>query len=306
MKVYTDIDQFKKVNNPIVTIGTFDGVHIGHQKIIQRIKEIAKKENGETVLLTFFPHPRMVLQPGNDDLKLLTTQEEKIELLEKEGVDHLIIYPFTAAFSKLSSVEFIKSILVSKIGTKKLVIGYDHHFGRNREGSFKHLKEFGPVYGFEVEEIPAQDIDNINVSATKIRNAILEGDIETANLYLGHLYSLRGEVVAGDKIGRTIGFPTANIKVKERYKLIPAHGVYAVDVHYNKKVFKGMLNIGIRPTVHNNQQTIEVNIFNFDENIYGQEIIIFLKKRIRNEEKFDNLEALKKQLAKDKQTAIAI
>ena len=306
MRVYTDIDQFKKVNNPIVTIGTFDGVHIGHQKIIQRIKEIAKKENGQTVLLTFFPHPRMVLQPDNDDLKLLTTQEEKIELLEKEGVDHLIIYPFTAAFSKLSSVEFIKNILVNKIGTKKLVIGYDHHFGRNREGSFKHLKEFGPVYGFEVEEIPAQDIDNINISATKIRKAILEGDIETANLYLGHLYSLRGEVVAGDKIGRTIGFPTANIKVKDPYKLIPANGVYAVDVLYNKKMFKGMLNIGIRPTVHNNQQTIEVNIFNFDENIYGQEIIIFFKKRIRNEEKFDNLETLKKQLAKDKQTAIVI
>lgn len=304
MKVYTDIDQFKKVNNPIVTIGTFDGVHIGHQQIIQRIKEIAKKVNGETVILTFFPHPRMIL--NSDDLKLLTTQEEKIELLKKEGIDHLIIYPFTEAFSKLTYIEFVRNILVEKIGTKKLVIGYDHHFGRNREGSFKHLKEFGIQYEFEVEEIPAQDIDNINISSTKIRKAILEGDIETANLYLGHSYSLRGEVVEGDKIGRVIGFPTANIQVKEHYKLIPANGVYAVDVLYNEQLFKGMLNIGIRPTLHNNQQTIEVNIFNFDKSIYGQKLILFFKRRIRNEEKFENIEALKKQLVKDKQTAIAI
>lgn len=306
MKVYTDLDQFKEVVNPVVTIGTFDGVHIGHRKIIQRIKEVAKKVNGETVLLTFFPHPRMILHPEDNKVKLITSQEEKIELLARESIDHLIIHPFTPEFSNLSSIEFIRNILVEKIGTKKLVIGYNHHFGKNREGSFKHLKEFSDVYGFEVEEIPAQDIDNVSISSTKIRNALLEGDVETANLYLGHSYQLRGEVVEGDKIGREIGFPTANIQVKDRYKLIPANGVYAVDVVCNGEKHKGMLNIGNRPTVNNNRNAIEVNIFNFDKNIYGKEIGVFFKKRIRDEKKFDNLEELKNQLIKDKQKAITI
>ena len=306
MKVYTDLDQFKKVINPVVTIGTFDGVHIGHRKIIQRIKEIAKKENGETVLFTFFPHPRMILHPEDNNVKLITTQEEKIELLANESIDHLIIHPFTPEFSNLSSLEFIRNILVDKIGTKKLVIGYNHHFGKNREGSFKHLKEFSDVYGFEVEEIPAQDIDSVSISSTKIRRALLEGDVETANLYLGHYYQLSGEVVEGDKLGREIGFPTANILVREKYKLIPANGVYAVDVAHEGERYKGMLNIGIRPTVNNNHKAIEVNIFNFDKNIYGKRISVFFKKRIRDEKKFENLNALRNQLIKDKQKAITL
>lgn len=288
----------------MVTTGTFDGVHLGHQQIIKRLREIAEKEGGETVLLTFSPHPRMVLFPDSNEIKLLTTEHEKIELLEKYGIDHLIIHPFTKEFSRLSSLEFVRNILVNKIGTSKLVIGYNHHFGRNREGKFEHLKEYGPVYGFEIEEIPAQDVDNINVSSTKIRNAIKNGDIFTANLFLGHQYSLRGVVVEGDKIGREIGFPTANIMVKETYKLIPGDGVYAVDVYVNNVEYKGMLNIGIRPTLDKHENVTEVNIFDFDQNIYGEEIVINFRKRIRDEVKFNDLSSLKNQLIKDKLIAI--
>ena len=300
MKVYRNIDEFQKLDNAIVTTGTFDGVHVGHQKIIKRLKEIAQKEVGETVLLTFFPHPRVVLFPENDELKLLTTEEEKISLLKFYGVDHLIIHPFTKEFSRLSSVDFVRNILVNKIGTQKLVIGYNHHFGRNREGTFEHLREFGPIYGFDVEEIPAQDIDSINVSSTKIRQAVLAGDIKTANLYLGHSYSLSGNVMPGNKIGRTIGFPTANILVKQNYKMIPLDGVYAVDVFFKGEKHVGMLNIGNKPTVGINEKTIEVNIFDFDQDIYNQEIVISFKDRIRDELKFKDLNALVDQLRKDK------
>ena len=306
MKVYTSIDQFEKLDNAIVTTGTFDGVHIGHQKIISRLKEIAKLDNGETVLLTFFPHPRVVLFPDNDDLKMLSSEEEKISLLEYYGIDHLIIHPFTKEFSRLGSVEFVRNILVNKIGTKKLVIGYNHHFGRNREGTFEHLKEFGHIYGFNVEEIPAQDIDNVNVSSTKIRNAILAGDIKTASLYLGHLYSLSGIVIEGNKLGRKIGFPTANLFVEHSYKMIPLNGVYAVDVSVSGRKFSGMLNIGNRPTVGITEKTIEVNIFDFDEDIYDQKINVYFKERIRDEVKFPDLNALKDQLTKDKITASLI
>ncbi|HET6243870.1 MAG: bifunctional riboflavin kinase/FAD synthetase [Bacteroidetes bacterium] len=306
MRVYFSLDEFNEANNPVVTTGTFDGVHIGHQTIIKRLKELAEKENGETVLITFFPHPRMVLYPSDDSLKLINTQEEKIELLDKYGINHLIVIPFTKEFSRLSSIEFVRNILVNKVRTKKLVIGYNHHFGRNREGSFEHLKEFGPVYGFEVEEIPAQDMENVSVSSTKIRAALLEGDINTANSYLGHPYSLRGNVVLGNKLGREIGFPTANIKIPEKYKLIPANGVYVVDVIIENSRFQGMLNIGNNPTVNNNnkEQTIEVHIFDFSKDIYGQKIIVEFKDRIRDEIKFENLEQLKEQLEKDKKTAL--
>ncbi|MDQ3190393.1 MAG: bifunctional riboflavin kinase/FAD synthetase [Bacteroidota bacterium] len=308
MKVYFSLDEFSEAKNPVVTTGTFDGVHIGHQTIIKRLKELAKKEDGETVLITFFPHPRMVLYPLDDSIKLINTQEEKVELLKKYGIDHLIIIPFTKEFSRLSSIEFVRNILVNKIGTKKLVIGYNHHFGRNREGSFEHLKEFGPVYGFEVEEIPAQDIDDVNVSSTKIRTALLEGDIKNANSYLGHPYELRGEIVPGNKIGRQIGFPTANIRIPEQYKLIPSNGVYVVDVILNSNRHRGMLNIGTNPTLNNNnkEQTIEVHIFDFTDDIYGQKIIIEFKDRIRDEVKFDNLDQLKFQLEDDKKTALKL
>ena len=293
-----------KLEKAVVTTGTFDGVHVGHQTIINRLKEIALRIGGETVLMTFDPHPRAVLQPENTDLKLLSDINEKTFLLEQAGIDHLIIQPFTIPFSRKTSLEFIEELIVEKIGTTKLVIGYDHHFGRNREGSFEHLKEYGPMYGFEVEEIPAQDIDNVNVSSTKIRAALQEGDISTANLYLGHKYMLTGEVVGGDALGRKLGYPTANIHNNETRKLVPKTGVYAVKVLWNNEWFGGMLNIGIRPTVTEETITkIEVHIFNFDHSIYGQQIRVFFCARLRDEKRFESLDALKQQLHEDEKSA---
>ncbi len=306
MKVYTNIDDFKDVKNPIVTTGTFDGVHLGHQKIINKLKDVAKEENGSTVLLTFSPHPRMVLFPDDNELKLLNTLEEKAELLEKYGVDHLIVYPFTKEFSRLTSIEFVRNILVNSIQTKRLVIGYNHHFGRNREGSFEHLKEYGPLYGFEVEEIPAKDIDHIQISSTKIRNALLIGDVKTATVYLGHIYTLTGTVVKGRQLGRTIGYPTANLQVTDTYKLVPGDGVYAVRVKHNNTFYSGMLNIGNNPTVEGKGKSIEVNIFDFNKDIYGDEATIYFIERLRDEVKFNNLEELKQQLAKDKEDSLSM
>jgi riboflavin kinase/FMN adenylyltransferase len=300
VKVYTNINDFIGVKNPIVTTGTFDGVHLGHQKIIKRLKDLAKEETGETVLLTFYPHPRMVLFPDDNELQLINTQAEKIELLEHYGIDHLIIYPFTKEFSRLSSVEFVRNILVNTIKTKRLVIGYNHHFGRNREGSFEHLKEYGPLYGFEVEEIPAKDIDSIEISSTKIRNALLSGDVTTANTYLGHDFSISGKVIQGKQLGRTIGYPTANIQLQDKYKIVPADGVYAVKVKHNDKLYNGMLNIGNNPTIEGKGRSIEVNIFNFNMDIYNQDATIYFIERLRNEIKFNGLDELTKQLALDK------
>jgi len=306
LKVYHSLEEFKKLDNAIVTTGTFDGVHIGHQAILRKLVDFAKKENGESVLITFFPHPRMVLQK-DIDIKLLNTISEKIALLRKTGIDHLLIFPFTKEFSRISSVDFVRDILLNKIGTKKLVIGYDHQFGRNREGSFKHLQEFGPIYGFDVEEISAQDIDNISVSSTKIRTALLEnGDVKTASKYLGNHYHLSGNVVNGKRLGSKIGFPTANINVEESYKLIPKDGVYAVTIEIDKKVYKGMLNIGNRPTIKGKGKTIEVNIFDFNREIYNHEIKLCFIDRLRDEKKFENLDALKKQLSLDKVNALKI
>lgn len=299
MKVYTRIEDFKDVKNPVVTTGTFDGVHLGHQKIITRLKEVGQEENGETVLLTFYPHPRMVLFPDDHELKLINTQQEKIELLEKYGVDHLIIYPFTKEFSRLTSVEFVRNILVNQIKTKRLVIGYNHHFGRNREGSFEHLKEYGPLYGFDVEEISAEDIDDIEISSTKIRKALQTGDVQTATKYLGHTYSVTGKVVEGHKLGRTIGYPTANVVIDDVYKLIPVDGIYAVKVKHDTALYGGMLSIGNNPTVEGKGRSIEVNIFDFDKTIYGENVTIYFIEWLRSEVKFDSLEALKQQLATD-------
>ncbi len=304
LKVYHHIDEFEGSGNAVVTTGTFDGVHSGHQAIIKRLNEIAAKENGESVLLTFYPHPRMVLFPDDIDLKLLTTQEEKIKLLEKYGVQHLIIHPFTKDFSRLTSLQFVREILVSKIKTKKLVIGYDHHFGRNREGSFEHLKESGSLYGFSVEEIPAQDVDHVAVSSTKIRHALKEGDVKTAKEFLGHDYTLTGKVIDGEKKGRELGYPTANISVESRYKLIPAIGIYAVKTEVEGNLYNGMLYIGSRPTLNGTYQSIEVNLFDFDKDIYGKHITVHFISRIRNDIKFDNLNQLKEQLAADKLMAI--
>ena len=306
MKVYTNIEDFEEVKNPVVTTGTFDGVHLGHQKIISRLKAAALENNGETVLLTFYPHPRMVLFPDDNELKLLNTQQEKIELLQKYGIDHLIIYPFTKEFSRLTSVEFVRNILVNKIKTKRLIIGYNHHFGRNREGSFEHLKEYGPLYGFEVEEIPAKDIEHIEISSTKIRKALQTGDVKVATTFLGHLYSLNGKVVEGLKLGRTIAYPTANIVVEDKYKLIPADGIYAVKIKQDNVLYGGMLSIGNNPTVVGKGRSIEVNIFDFDKDIYGQEVTIYFIERLRDEVKFNNLEELKEQLMKDKVNSLKL
>ena len=306
MKVYYSIDDFQKLDKAAVTTGTFDGVHLGHRKILGQLNKTARSIEGESVLLTFFPHPRMVLQPDLD-LKLINSQKEKIELLKSTGLDHLIIHPFTAEFSRTSSLDFVRNILVNQIGAKKLVIGYDHHFGRNREGSFEHLKEFGPLYGFEVEEISAQDIDDTTVSSTKIRNAISEGTIEIANQYLNYEFPLSGKVVEGERIGTKIGFPTANIVVGDSYKIIPANGVYAVRVIFPNETEKpevfGMCNIGIRPTFGGKFQTIEVHLFDFEEDLYGQQLEIRFVHSLRKEMKFDGPETLKNQLSKDEKTA---
>ena len=299
MKVYKHLSEFKPIKNAVVTTGTFDGVHIGHQKIIHRVKEIAHQIAGESVIITFHPHPRLVLFPEDNHLKILNTLPEKIKLLEASGINHLIIIPFTKEFSRLSSVDFIQQILVDQIGTKKLVIGYDHHFGKNREGSFEHLKHYGPSYGFEVEEIPKQDINDVGVSSTKIRTALAQHQIAIANQYLGYPYAIEGIVVKGDQIGRSIGFPTANIQIQESHKLIPADGIYAVHMLWQSQTYKGMLYIGDRPTVQGSKKVIEVNIFEFDQEIYDEQIQVKLIAYIRGDQKFDSLAALKLAIQQD-------
>lgn len=301
MKIYNNISSFNQVDKPIVTTGTFDGVHFGHRKIIDRLNQTAQKFGGESVLLTFSPHPRMVLFPDDHGVQLLNTMEEKIHLLENAGIQHLIIQPFTIDFSRTSSVSFVRDIIVNQLNTYKLVIGYNHHFGRNREGSFEHLKEFAPLYGFEVEEIPVQLLDDVGVSSTKIRRALLNGNVQQANDYLGYNYSLNGTVVQGRKIGRTIGFPTLNIEVKEANKLIPKNGVYAVQMMHADKLIYGMMNIGNNPTISNDTSIkIEVHLFNFNYDLYNCDVEIQLLSFFRDEIQFNNLEELKTQLDQDK------
>jgi riboflavin kinase/FMN adenylyltransferase len=306
MKIYHGIDDFVKLDNAVVTSGTFDGVHVGHQKILSRLQEIARRTSGETVVLTYWPHPRLVLHPEDDTLKLLNTFEEKAVLLKEAGIQHLIRIPFTKEFSHLSSQEFIRKILVDTIGTKILVIGYDHHFGKNREGTFEQLKANGPKYGFDVEEIPRQDVDNVAVSSTKVRQALEKGDVDTATHCLGRQYSLTGRVVAGDKIGRLIGFPTANIDVDMRHKLIPMHGIYAVSVLHEQQHYGGMLYIGTRPTINGTRLNVEVNIFDFHQEIYGESLTIRFQRLIRHDAKFSDLEQMKVQLKKDEEDSRAI
>lgn len=299
MKIHQGLNAIQPIRNAVVTIGTFDGVHIGHREILQRLKEIALKNNGETVVVTFWPHPRLVLFPDDDSLKLLSTFEEKAEILLNLGIDHLVAIPFTKEFSNLTSEQFTQRVLLDKIGTKRLVIGYDHRFGKNREGSFEHLKANEKEYGFKVEEISKQEIDNIAVSSTKIRKALEIGDVKTANSYLGQHYSLSGKVVEGNRIGRKIGFPTANIEIVEKFKLVPADGVYAVKVSLEDRNYQGMLNIGNRPTIGDDKRSIECNIFNFSADIYNSKIKVELIERVRAELKFDNVEQLKQQLEMD-------
>lgn len=301
MQVYHDIYSFPKLSFPIVTTGTFDGVHLGHCTILEKLKSYRLVDGHEAVVVTFNPHPRLVLQPNNTSLELLNSLEEKIELLSKQGIDHLLVIPFDMKFAALSSLEFIQQILVETIGTKKLVIGHDHHFGKNREGSFENLRQSGPQFGFEVEEIPGKDIDHVAISSTKIREALHNGDILTANTFLGYQYRMEGTVVKGRQIGNTLGFPTANLEISGDRKLIPKNGVYAVTVSIQNSIYQGMMNIGNRPTVENNgERKVEVHLLNFSKNLYGEKIRINCIDRIRSEKKFASLEELKFQLHQDK------
>ncbi|MDG1508497.1 MAG: bifunctional riboflavin kinase/FAD synthetase [Flavobacteriaceae bacterium] len=304
MKIIRSITAFNSSEKTIVTIGTFDGIHIGHQKILKDLIKTAKKEGKKSVLLTFFPHPRMVLQKDNKIL-LLNTIEEKSGLLEKMGLDYLIIHPFSKEFSRLTALDFVRDVLVNKLNTSRLIIGYDHHFGKNREGNIHQLKEYSLLYDFKVEEIPAQDIDDVSVSSTKIRTALKEGNLKTANNYLGYHYMLNGTVVSGKKLGGTIGFPTANLEIKEPYKLIPKTGVYIIKTHINTVLYTGIMNIGFNPTVLGKHQTIEAHLFDFSEDLYGKEVMIEFIYFLREEHKFESIEELVVQLNIDKENAIS-
>ncbi|MBD1392754.1 bifunctional riboflavin kinase/FAD synthetase [Mucilaginibacter glaciei] len=306
MKIYNNIDDFKAVANAVVTIGTFDGVHIGHRKIIARLKELAAASGGETVILTFFPHPRMILHPEDEEIKLITTMAEKARLLEQMGVDHLIITPFSRDFSNQSAEEYIRDILVNQIGTKKIVIGYDHRFGKDRQGGLEDLLALAPEYGYKVVEIAEQDINDVAISSTRIRKALLEGDIDIANECLGYPFFITGKVIRGDQIGRTLGYPTANLVVEERYKLIPSDGIFAVKVLVEGKEYKGMAYIGHRPTINGMTRNIEVNIFDFNADIYNKELRMEFLHYVRGDIKFASLDELVVQLGKDKEDVQAL
>lgn len=302
MKIVSNAFNFNSTEQTFVTIGTFDGVHFGHQKIIEKLVLQAKKEGKKSVVLTFFPHPRMVLQAGAN-IELINTIDEKAILLEKTGLDYLIIHPFSQEFSRTSALEFVRDLLVNQLNISKLIIGYDHHFGKNREGNITQLTEYSLVYGFTVEEIPAQDIDDVSVSSTKIRTALHSGNLKTANKYLGYPFMLSGKVVNGKQLGGKIGYPTANIHVEERYKLIPKTGVYVVKSIIDEKIVYGMMNIGNRPTVDGKHQTIEVHFFDFNKDLYHKNLTVELLYFLRDEHKFESIEELIQQLKKDEQTA---
>ncbi|HEU4789933.1 MAG TPA: bifunctional riboflavin kinase/FAD synthetase [Flavobacterium sp.] len=309
MKIFHSISDFQvasgeNAKKTILTLGTFDGVHFGHKKILEKVTQNTENEKYESLVLTFFPHPRMVLQEDSD-IKLLNTIDEKIELLDKIGIQNLVIHPFDESFSRLTAEEFVKNILVDQFHIHKIIIGHDHRFGRNRTANIDDLKDFGKQYGFEVEEISAQEIKEVSVSSTKIRQALIEGNVALANEYLGYDYSLTGIIAKGKQLGRTIGFPTANLKLEESFKLIPKNGVYIVKSIIDSKTVLGMMNIGFNPTVEGKNQTIEINYFNFDKDLYDQKITVSILERIRSEEKFDSVALLKEQLEKDRNTALA-
>jgi riboflavin kinase/FMN adenylyltransferase len=303
LKTFQSIYDFRPKNKTVLTLGTFDGVHFGHKKIIEKLIQNASFCECESLVLTFFPHPRMVLQDSNE-IKLLNTIEERTELLQKAGLDNLIIHPFDQAFSRLTAEEFVSSILVDQLHVKKIIIGYDHRFGRNRTADIHDLINFGEKYDFEVEQISAQEIDEVSVSSTKIRNALMNGHIRLANDYLGYHYFLSGTVIKGKGIGRTLDFPTANLQIQETYKLIPKNGVYIVQSLIENKLVFGMMNIGFNPTVNGETKSIEIHFFDFDGDLYSKKIEIQLLDRIRDEVKFESIEKLKEQLFKDKIIAV--
>ncbi len=303
MKIFDHINQCKNLKNPVLTLGMFDGIHIGHQALIRQLNEIAKQEQGESVLLTFEPHPKVVLGKGEDDLMLLTTLEEKIDLLKKAGLENLTFHPFTKEFSDLSAGEFVKKLLVDGIGIHTIVIGYDHHFGKNRQGNFNQLNELSKKFGFHCVKIEEVKSGGKHISSTQIRNALLEGKVEFAREGLGRNYSFTGKVQHGDKIGRTLGFPTANLEIG-KYKLIPGNGVYVVKVQIENEIFKGLLSIGTRPTITNSEEKrVEVYILDFDRNIYDEMISVELIHKIRDDKKFESIEELIAQMNEDKKFA---
>lgn len=304
MKIFHSINDFSSTKKTILTLGTFDGVHIGHKKILKKLTKNTENQKYESLVLTFFPHPRMVLQE-HSDIKLLNTIDEKIDLLEKIGIENLVIHPFDEAFSRLTAEEFVSNILVNRFHIQKIVIGHDHRFGRNRTANIDDLIAYGKEYGFEVEQISVQEINDISVSSTKIRNALLEGDMALANDYLGYNYFLTGSIIQGKQLGRTIGFPTANLKIEENYKLIPQNGVYIVKSIIDGQSVFGMMNIGFNPTVNGQKQSIEIHYFDFNADLYNQKISVSILQRIRSEQKFESVDLLKEQLEKDKKTALA-
>lgn len=303
MSEVRNVGSYQSEQPTVVTIGTFDGVHIGHRKIVSHLIETAKVEGLKSVILTFFPHPRMVLQKDTN-IKLINTMDERHDILQSLGIDYLFIKEFTKEFSRMGAEDFVKELLVDKLHAKRIIIGYDHRFGRNRKADIEDLKKFGLQYDFEVEEIPAQDVDAVAVSSTKIRKALNEGNIEKANAYLGYNFIITGTVVKGKGLGNELGFPTANIEVKESYKLIPKKGSYIIKTRIDGEIIFGMMNIGVNPTVDGKSQTIEVNFFDFDKNLYGHKIKIELLGRLREEQRFESLDQLKEQLAKDKTIAL--
>ncbi|HXP53040.1 MAG TPA: bifunctional riboflavin kinase/FAD synthetase [Bacteroidia bacterium] len=309
MKIYNSIDEFAAsgVKKTIVTTGTFDGVHLGHQTILKRLNELSVKQDAESVLLTFSPHPRTVLFPDGEPMHFLSTFPEKQVLLKEAGIKHLIVHPFTLELAKVSAYNYVRDILVGKLHVKGLVIGHDHRFGRNREGSIKELKEWAPVLGFDVEELVPFKLGDITISSSKIRRAIAGGDLETANSYLGYTYSIHAKVVHGLNLGgKELGYPTANLEVEDQNKIIPGDGIYAVYATYEGKKYKGMMSIGFNPTVEGKGRSMEVHIFDFDSNIYDKHLSVFFYKKIRNEEKFDSMAALKKQLDNDKEVTLKL
>ena len=307
LRIFSNLEEAKAISKPVLTTGTFDGVHLGHRKIIDRLNSAANEIGGESTLFTFAKHPRMVLHPEDHGLELLNTRDEKLMLLENAGLQNLIVQPFTEGFSRLSATEYVRDILVGKIGVSKLIVGYDHHFGRNREGDFSQLQEFSSMYQFDLEEIPAHEVENCQVSSTKIRLALSEGQVLLASKLLGSPYQLSGKIVKGDQLGREFGFPTANLALGEDYKLIPSNGVYAVRVYTDGKQAKGMMNIGYKPTVSSSKQkTIEVHIFDWQQDIYGKEMNIELIDRIRQEIKFDSKDQLIARLHVDRTQAKSI
>lgn len=303
MKTFHSIESFTSKTPTVLTIGTFDGIHIGHKKILERLINTAEIQNLESLVLTFFPHPRMVLQKDTN-IKLIHTIDERANILDALGINNLIIQPFSKEFSRLSATEFVRDILVHKLNVKHIIVGYDHRFGRNRTADINSLKEFGEIYDFTVEEISAQDIDAVSVSSTKIRKALEGGNLQIANSYLGTDFQLKGTVTKGKGIGKTINFPTANISITEDYKMIPKNGVYIAKAEIENISYTGMMNIGNNPTVNGKKQSIEIHLFNFNTDIYHKEITVSIQKRIRDEQKFESVEALKSQLNQDKTTAL--